>query len=135
MDIFFSDPSDIPLPPGEVRIRRLEANLWPDGRRVTVLMYVTPFQKRPSGEIIITNALGDELANISIIETMDPKMEFTLHLRGADIVGPCTVSAVVFYSEEENDPAATENIPTSKQNRIVVDQATTRFELGSAENP
>ena len=42
MDIFFQDPTDIPLPPEEVRIRELTAEPWPDGRRVRVYVELTP---------------------------------------------------------------------------------------------
>lgn len=130
MEIFFSDPSDIPLPPNEVRIRKFEVSPWPDGRRVRVYLEVTPFQKRPSGKISINNALGDELASINIIETMDPKMEFTLHLRGAKLVGPCTIHASIFYPEEPGDTSSGEEIPYQLRKHDVVDHAETRFNLG-----
>lgn len=129
MDIFFNDPTDIPLPPDEVRIRHFEVNPWPDGRRVRVYLEVTPFQKRPNGEIIITNAGGDELANISIIETMDPKMEFTLHLRGAELRGPFTVSAHIFYYEESADTSADDDLSFEGRERTVVDRITETFDM------
>jgi hypothetical protein len=128
VDIFFNDPTDIPLPPDEVRIRHFEVNPWSDGRRVRVYLEVTPFQKRPNGEISITNAGGDELANISIIETMDPKMEFTLHLRGAELRGPYTVSAYIFYYEESADTSAEDDLPFKGRERTVVDRVTETFD-------
>ncbi len=129
MDIFFSDPTDIPLPPEDVRIRRFEVNPWSDGRRVRVYLEVTPFQKRPNGEISITNFAGDELASISIIETMDPKMEFTLHLRGAELRGPFTISAYIFYYAEANDSSEGDNLAFEQRERTVVDRVTERFNL------
>lgn len=129
MDIFFSDPNDIPLPPDEVRIRRFEVSPWPDGRRVRVYLELTPFQKRPSGEISIINAMADELASVSIIETMDPKMEFTLHLRGAELVGPYKVSAMIFYLEDSDLPEGEDEQPYEQRKKIVVDQVEERFDL------
>lgn len=81
MDIFFSDPTAIPLPPDEVRVKELRAEPWPDKRRVRVYLEITPFQQRPNGNITITDAAGEEVASVSFIETIDPKMEFTIHLR------------------------------------------------------
>jgi hypothetical protein len=129
MDIFFRDPNEVPLPPEEVRIVRFDAEPWSDGRRVRIYLEVSPFQKRPNGGITITNANGDELANISIIETMDPKMEFTLHLRGAEIIGPFTVSAYISYPEEPSESTVEQDdLPEMRPQRIV-DQANTSFSL------
>ena len=94
-----------------------------------VYLEVTPFQKRPNGEIIITNAGGDELANISIIETMDPKMEFTLHLRGAELRGPFTVSAYIFYYEESADTSADDDLSFEGRERTIVDRITETFDM------
>lgn len=129
MDIFFSDPTDIPLPPDEVRIRKFEVNPWPDGRRVRVYLEVTPFQKRPNGEISIINAKGQEMASVSIIETMDPKMEFTLHLRGAEPFGPYKVIASIFYLEEPQEPTQDDEISIEDRKRLVVDQVEESFDL------
>ena len=135
MDIFFTDPTDIPLPPDEVRIRQLVASPWPDGRRVSVSLYITPFQKPPSGEISITNAVGDELANISIIETVDPKMEFTLHLRGAEIISPLQVNASLFYVRDDSGPADNQEIPYELRERNRVDQQTVVINLETPGQP
>jgi hypothetical protein len=128
MDIFFSDPTDIPLPPKEVRIRSFSAKAWPDGVRVRVTLELTPFLKRPNGEILITDAQGTEVANISIIETMDPKMEFTLYLRGKGHQGPYHVGATIFYNEEAERPADSE-APSEPRNQITVDRADTVFDI------
>ena len=129
MDIFFRDPNEIPLPPEEVRIVRFEAEPWSDGRRVHIYLEVSPFQKRPNGGISIINAAGDELADISIIETMDSKMEFTLHLRGAELIGPFTALAYISYPEEPpEEPVETGDLPEMRPQRIV-DQTQINFAL------
>jgi hypothetical protein len=51
MDIFFADPSEVPLPPNEVRIRELNVEPWPDGNRLRVYLEVDPFQKRPNADL------------------------------------------------------------------------------------
>src|SRR5512139_2447106 len=109
MDIFFTDPTDIPLPPGEVRIRSFRAEPWPDKRRVRVLLELTPFQKGPNSEIEIRNAEGNEVASLTIIETINPKMEMTIHLRGDVPAGFYTALVMVYYYEAEEQTATTED--------------------------
>ena len=135
MDIFFQDPTDIPLPPDEVRIRRFRAEPWPDNRRVRIYLELTPFQKRPNGEIQIADAPGNEVANLSIIETIDPKMDFTVHLRADEIGGQYLASATVYYYEEEppnpeGENGEPENRPAQLPSQIkIVDEARTVFEI------
>lgn len=136
MDIFFQDPDDIPLPPEEVRIREFHAEAWPDGRRVRVYLELTAFQKRPSGEISILDENGEEVANIAIIETIDPRMEFTIHLRSPDRMGEYTASSTIFYTEIELEEghqapgdATAEKPPPPQPEKIVVDQAQTKFKI------
>lgn len=134
MDIFFHDPSDIPLPPEEVHIRKLAARPYPDGRRVRVTLEISPFQKRPSAEIRIQNAAGHTLASVTIIETIDPRMEMTLHLRGPQTVGEHIAKAELFYEEipplDEDGPTLQQRLDTQ---RTPVDQAEFRFEIGSKQ--
>ena len=129
MDIFFQDPKAIPLPPEEVRIIELRAEPWPDNRRVKIFLEITPFQKRPSGEIYIKDKQYNEIASVSIIETIDSKMEFTLHLRGADTQGKYTVFANVFYLDETEILDEEIEVLSSQRERFVVDQAETEFEI------
>jgi hypothetical protein len=130
MDIFFTDPSDIPLPPQEVRIRKFEANPWSDGRRVQVRLELTPFQKRPDGEIKIENPDGEVLASVSFIETIDPNMEFTLHLRGAVPRNPMTAKVILFYRVSDDDE---DELPVNPK-REIADQSTITFEIPPQEN-
>lgn len=132
MDLFFSDPNEIPLPPDEVRILELKAIPWPDRQRVQVYLETTPFQKRPSGEITITNASGEELAFISIIETIGRKMEFTMHLRGADPVEPFSLLAELFYYQQEERPEGEEG-SSEPQKKVTVDQRLISFAFEESE--
>ena len=125
MDIFFQDPSAIPLPPNEVRIKQLRAELWPDNRRVRITLEVTPFQRRPNGEVSITNPQGEEVASASIIESIVPRLEFTMHLRGENPAGEYRVSATIFYAVE----AESQEAPSAEQERMVVDKASVSFTI------
>jgi hypothetical protein len=135
MDIFFTDPNDIPLPPEEVRIRSFRVEPWPDKRRVRVLLEFTPFQKGPNSEIEIHNADGDEVASLTIIETINPKMDLTIHLRGGEPSGLYTASIMVYYYEAEEQSISAKEDPTKAPlpplpSRIKrVDQAETTFQI------
>lgn len=101
MDIFLQDPSDIPLPPDEVRIRELRAEPLPDQRRVRIYLEITPFQQKPNYEIKVFTEAGSLAASLSIIESIDPKMEITVHLKGDQPAGEYIVSLDVYYYEEQ----------------------------------
>jgi hypothetical protein len=98
MDIFFTDPSEIPLPPEQVRIRELRADPSPDGKRVRVYLEVDPFQKRPSVDLAILDQEGEEIATASIIESMTRKMELTMHLRRGVPGNSFTLHATLYFA-------------------------------------
>lgn len=125
MELFFLDPDEVPLPPNEVRIRELNAEPWPDGRRVRISIEVDPFQKRPNIDILITNPAGKPAAIASIIESMTKKMEITMHLRGAPASGQYHVRAELYYQQkmEVDTPEVTPPIITQ------VDLAETIFKI------
>lgn len=100
MDIFFQEPNEIPLPPEEVRILEFTANPYPDGHRVRIYLEITPFQKRPSLEVVVLDAHGAQASTVSIIETISRKMEFTMHLRQVETAGQYTLTADVFYEQD-----------------------------------
>ena len=137
MDIFFQDPTEVPLPPEEVRIREFRAEAWPDGRRVRVYLEVDPFQKRPNADLLITDRQDRKLASASIIESMDRKMEITMHLRGEVSPGEHRVKAVLFYTQalEADEPQGQKDSPQEEQpeppeQKIqVVDRAETQFSI------
>ena len=128
MDIFFHDPDDIPLPPNEVRIRQFNAQAYPDRRRVRVYLEITSFQKKPSAEITLSDARGEEVGSVSIIETIDPRMEMTMHLRGVAANGTYTARAELYYQDL---PEETNGSPTDYKlpERVMVDHAETHFEI------
>lgn len=124
MEAFFRDPNEPVFPPEEVRIKELRAEPRPDGQRVRVFLHITAFQKRPSGEVRILNALGDELASANFIEALSPRMEFTLHLRG-EVLNPHRLQARIFYLKEQPQ----EDEAEIERDLLVVDQAQTDFDV------
>ena len=135
MDIFFQDPNEIRLPPDEVRIRDLQAQTLPDGRRVHVYLEVDPFQKRPSAELTISDVAGNRLATASVIESMTRKMELTMHLRGREASvepaheGGYTLQVVLFYLEPLPKPEEGDRAEVGEPN--VVDRRDIQFESSS----
>jgi hypothetical protein len=98
MDLFFEDPSEIPLPPGEVRIRELSADPWPDGQRIRVYLEVDPFQQRPNADVFIYDKENQEISQTSIIGSMSRRMEFTMHIRRQNPAGEYRLLAILFYT-------------------------------------
>ena len=130
MELFFLDSDEIPLPPEEVRIRELNAEPWPDGRRVRVTLEVDPFQKRPNIDLLITDQAGKPVSIASIIESMTKKMEVTMHLRGNIPGGQYNVRAELYYRQNIEMDNAEPTLPIITQ----VDLAETFFVI-EAQNP
>jgi hypothetical protein len=130
MDINFTDLSEVPLPPGEVRIREFRVEPYPDGKRVRVYLELTPFQKRPSGELFIVDTLGNPVATANIIETIDSKMELTMHLRNPDPQGGFTARAIIFYTSSLEDITEDDQIVAAPE-REIVDEKEFQFEIGA----
>ncbi len=129
MDIFFQDPSEVPLPPEQVRILELSAEPYPDGRRVRVSLTTNPFLKRPNADVFIYNAAGEEVAQTSVIESMGRKMEMTLHLRHPQ-PGDYQLKATLFYRDPIPEPPPdAEPIVPELPEAHVVDQKQIGFHI------
>ena len=94
-------PPEDGLPPAEVRVTSLKVEPWPDGRRIRVLVSLTPFLERPNLNAAIQDAQGDEVSSAVIVETMDNQMVFTMHIRADDVRGNYTLTISVTYPEIE----------------------------------
>jgi hypothetical protein len=99
MDIFFNDPTDVPVPPDQVEIRKLTAEPNEAGSRVLLKFEITPFQERPNIEISMRNQDGKETASLSVVEAIENKMDFTLHIKERDPRGHYSLSMEVFYTD------------------------------------
>ncbi len=99
-NIFFFDIDEPLRPPAEVEITALTAEPYPDGSRVRLTLKITPFQQRPNLEIYARKVGGPVVAELSVIESMTPNLEFTLHLRGvAETAGDYVLRAELYYAD------------------------------------
>jgi hypothetical protein len=130
MDIFFQDPSETPLPPEEVRIRELRAEPWSDGRRVKVYLEVDPFQMRPNLDGFIVNEKGEVVSDISLIETMTRKMEFTMHIREEKPGNRYTLKFILYYSSPLPETKPEEQVPMEMPESTEVDRKEITFFVG-----
>lgn len=98
MDFFFPEDNLQRMTPEETRILDLNAEPYPDGHRLRVNIEITPYQKRPHIEVLLSDADGEEIASTSIVEPMSWKLEFTMHIRG-ELNNPYTLEAKLFYPD------------------------------------
>lgn len=107
-EFFFPDLEELnisKLPPEEVRILKLVGEPYPDGKRVRINLDMTPYQVRPHLDMVMLNPQGNIVANISIIEPMAWKQEFTVHVREARQDGEYKLIARLFYPPRDaEDP-------------------------------
>lgn len=108
--LFFFDSQESPVPPDRMAITKLTANPYPDGSRVRMELKVTPFLERPNLEIYARKVDGPIVAEMSVIETMTPDLEFTLHIRGVDSLEGDYILHAELYYEERTQPQAVEEI-------------------------
>lgn len=98
MDIFFTNPNDVPVPPEKMEIRELKATPYSDGKRVAIEFEITPFQLKPNIEIGIFNQTSQEVASFSVVEAIENKMTFTIYLREPKPSGDYQVKMQIFYT-------------------------------------
>jgi hypothetical protein len=128
MEMFFADPDDVPLPPSEVRILNMTLDPYPDGRRVRVFIELTPFQKKPHGDVWIKDNAGNVVAEASFIEAVTKQFEMILHLRSFDPEGKYTASLILFYSQEVEDEVEGDRTLVRPEKNIV-DQKIVNFQI------
>ena len=100
------EPVPVALPRTEVRITSLAIRPYTDGRRMKLSFTLTPFLERPSVDLSVTNAAGQEVASLSLIEAMDTTFDFTVHLRGPEPNGMHELRLTLFYLESDEPGAA-----------------------------
>lgn len=98
MELHFVGEDEVPRPPEETRFRWVKAEPYPDGRRVRIEFELSPFQRRPDIEIAVVDSAGAPAAGASIIESVEPRMGVTLHLRGPG-AGPYRASLTLSYPD------------------------------------
>ena len=125
MDIFFQDPNIVRVPPEEVRLLDVKVTPQPKSGRVKIFIELTPFMKRPNINVSIINKANQEVAHTSILETMLPKMEFTMHLREAEQGSEYSADTWVYYQQIPGPSETGEEI--SLPDPMIVDRSKTTF--------
>jgi hypothetical protein len=97
MNLFFQDPNEIRMSPEEVRLREVKVTPQANSGRVKIYLELTPFIKKPNINVTITDVMSKEVAQINILETMLPKLEFTMHLHKPEQGGKYSVETTVYY--------------------------------------
>lgn len=135
MDIFFTDPNDTPVPPDKMEIRKLEVQLYEDNRRVKVSFEISPFVKRPNIEIAVANQQGQQVSQFSVVEAIENKMDFTLHLREPNPSGEYKLTMEVFYADLPEPEDMDEDGPLLKdlliENKVIVAAQTISFQTNT----
>lgn len=87
------------VPPQEVRLEELRTEPWPDPHRVRIHLTLTPFLARPYLLASILNSAGEVVSSASIVEAMQHRMTFTMHIRTPDVDPHYTLSVEVSYPD------------------------------------
>ncbi len=88
------------VPPQEVRLEEMRVEPWADDpHRVRIHLQVTPFQSRPNLQVNILDPGGETIASASIVEAMQHRMVFTMHIRSEEVGDQYTLSVEVSYPE------------------------------------
>jgi hypothetical protein len=99
MEFFFPEDGLTRTPPEQTRILLLKAEPYLDSRRVRVKLEMSPFEKRPHLELVLSDSQGKELSSASFIEAMTWNLDFTLHIREDPNTGPLTLEARLYYPD------------------------------------
>jgi len=93
------EPPENALEPAEMRLLDARVEPWPDQRRVRILITITPFTRRPNLYAEIRDPQGASVCSAHVIETMEERLVFTLHLRGEPTPGVYTLDLRLFYDD------------------------------------
>ena len=101
MEFFLSDPDVVRFPPIDTRLVDLQAEPDPDGKRLRVVLDLTPFQQKPCIDLTLTDSTGEIAATTSIVEPVAYKLDLTLHIRRppTDATDRFTLAATLYYPD------------------------------------
>ncbi|MFN2146820.1 MAG: hypothetical protein ACK2T2_00395 [Anaerolineales bacterium] len=99
MFIQIEEPSEIPVPPEEVRFRQLAVDPYPDGGRVRFTFDITPFQSGPNLEVEVYDQDEREVAALVVVGAHTNELSLTAHLRPRDPNGEYDMRARLSYEE------------------------------------
>ena len=94
-----ADTSEPPVPPEEVKIRKVITETYQDRRRLKISLELTPFQASPDIEVLVTDGEHKAVASTSIIAAVENNLVFTMHLPEQTPSTDCLLNVEVLYSE------------------------------------
>jgi hypothetical protein len=100
------------VPPEDVRFEEITVEPWPDTRRIRVRVGITPFTSPPNIRVEVIDPKGQAVTTAHIVETINHRMVFTLHLRTDPLEGNYTLSAEVYYLTNRPGRPANHSVPT-----------------------
>ena len=103
MDIFFSDPDEIPLPPDEIRFRNIQVYPIDDSNKIKIFIEIDPFRKKPNIDLVVFNNRREIATSVNIIESIQRKMEIIAHLKRNTADIEFNLEATLYYSEIEDE--------------------------------
>ena len=97
-----AEAGNVPVPPEEMRFQEVKVEPVQDTGPLRLRVYVetTAFLQRPYLEVTLFDSHGQEITSASIIEPMQRKNVFTMHVRGAQQGGKFSLEARLFYPEK-----------------------------------
>jgi hypothetical protein len=119
-DIFFQ-PNQFTPEDAEIKILDLNAELYPDHRRLDVKFRLSGFRKSMGTSITLIDQTGEEIASANIVNIFIPHNEITLHIPGSRAKpGVYTLVLSLFTLQEiesEQEPGKVGDIRTDPLDR------------------
>jgi len=87
------------LEPLDVRILEIIPKFWSDWTRITFQIRILPFQLAPTLDLSITDENDRVISEVTIIETPDNDIEFTMHIPKNVNNNRMKLNAILKYEE------------------------------------
>jgi len=96
---YFGKKQLLGVDPIDVRFLEINAKPWTDKRRITFQIRILPFNQAPSLEFLIIGNQDSILSEVTIVETQDNEIEFTMHIPEKEYVDPLSFHAIIKYED------------------------------------
>lgn len=87
------------LPPEEVKILGIKAEVYADRKRIKVSLEVTPFKTPPDVELLIMDSAENIISEVDIVNNVDYKLSLVMHLRTDYISDKYQLISRISYAE------------------------------------
>lgn len=87
------------LDPLDVRILEIITKPWSDWTRITVQIRILPFRLAPTLDLSIMDENDQVISEVTIIETPDNEIEFTMHIPKKEENNRMKLNAILKYEE------------------------------------